>query len=385
MNRPPYKPASPYFSSGPCKKHPNWSLNSLKDSCIQRSHRSDDARKKLRLIIDESKALLNIPDNYEMIITPGSDTGAFELALWNMLGVKSVDVFIWDYFSKEWANSLSQLPKLKVNPYRADYGYLPNLEQANKDHDIIFCWNGTTSGVKVPHCDWVSNHRSGLTFCDATSAIFAYELDWQKLDVTTFSWQKSLGSESQHGMLILSPKAIQRLLTYTPEWPIPKIFRLVKNNQFIEGLFQGNTINTPSLLATEDYLSALNWAKSIGGIKTLNQRTQNNLDVVISWVNNTDWIELLATERPITSSTSICLKIIDPDFTQLALTQQQATLANFLKLLHCNHVAYDINSHRDTPNGLRIWGGPTIETSCLEALFPWLEWAYHQTTIKRSF
>lgn len=377
MIKPLLKPSSPCFSSGPCNKHPGWSLNSLKESCIGRSHRSYEGREKLKSIIDQSRELLAIPKDYKVAITAGSDTGAFELAMWSLLGPKAVDVLIWDFFSKEWAISLKQLSRLTVYEHTADYGDIPDLTKTNKHNDIIFCWNGTTSGVKIPHCQWIDDNRSGLTFCDATSAIFSYDIEWNKLDVTTYSWQKSLGGEAQHGMLVLSPRAIERLKTHTPTWPLPKIFRLVKNGKIIDDIFEGSTINTPSLLAVEDFLSALNWAKSIGGLETLIKRTQNNLSAVKSWVNQTPWIEFLAHNESITSSTSICLKITDPSFQKLSTSQQKKASAYFLHLLKSNKVAYDINSHREAPIGLRIWGGPTIETSCLKSLFPWLEWAQH--------
>lgn len=369
--KPSLKPANPNFSSGPCTKRPGYNLAELDQSCLGRSHRSSLGKAKLKQAIDETARLLNIPAGYKVGIVPGSDTGAMEMAMWSLLGERPVDVFSWESFGAGWATDIAKQLKLdNARLFSADYGKLPDFSQANQDHDIIFTWNGTTSGVKVTNADWISADRKGLTICDATSAVFAMDMDWHKIDVATFSWQKVLGGEGAHGMLILSPRAVERLEAYTPPWPIPKIFALTKNKQLIDGIFKGATINTPSMLCVEDYLDALNWVENIGGLPAAIAKSEANLAVFTAFVTNNDWIDFLAQSADICSNTSVCF--------QLKATPEQVDA--IIKLLAEEEVAYDIGAYRDAPAGLRVWCGATVEQADLEALLPWLTWAYHKVT-----
>jgi phosphoserine aminotransferase len=376
--KPEVKPANPRFSSGPTNKRPGWSLAELDTESLGRSHRAKQPKARLKKVIDESKRILGIPEDYLVAIVPASDTGAFEMAMWTMLGAKGVDVLSWESFGEGWATDIkSQLKLDDVRMINAPYGDLPDLSSANAaSRDVIFTWNGTTSGVCVANADWISADREGLTFCDATSAIFAMEVDWPKLDVVTWSWQKVLGGEAGHGMLALSPRAVQRLETYTPAWPLPKIFRLAKKGKVTLDLFAGATINTPSMLAVEDQIDALGWAESIGGLAGLVGRSQANLAAIKAWVYKSDWIAFLATDPATISSTSICLCIVDEWFSSQAEDAQRSLIKSLVSQLESEGVALDIGGYRDAPPGLRIWGGGTIETSDIEALLPWLDWAY---------
>ena len=377
--KPTTKPQNPNFSSGPCSKRPGWTLNSLNNVAIGRSHRAKIGKEKLHAVIEKSRDILGIPQDYAIGIVPASDTGAFEMAMWNLLGARGVDVFAWESFGSGWITDIQKQLKLDdVNVYQAPYGELPDLSLARPERDIIFTYNGTTSGVRVPHGNWISDDRQGLTLCDATSAVFAMDLPWGKLDVTTWSWQKVMGGEAAHGMIVLSPRAVQRLQEYTPAWPLPKIFRLTKKGYLIEGIFRGETINTPSMLAVEDALDGLKWAESIGGLDTLIQRSTANLAAFESWVSQSNWAAFLAQDQETRSSTSICLKIIDPWYTKLSEDAQKVKAKEMVSLLASESVAYDIGAYRDAPAGLRIWGGATIETSDIEALLPWLDWALDQ-------
>lgn len=372
MQKPSIKPECPNFSSGPCAKRPGWSVDALKDAALGRSHRSTIGKAKLKRVIDDHRSLLNIPDDYKIGIVPASDTGAVEMAMWSMLGLKPVDVFSWESFGKGWATDIQKHLKLdSVNHYDAPYGSLPTMSTANKDHDVVFTWNGTTSGVRVPNADWISNDRTGLTICDATSAVFAYDMPWDKLDVTTWSWQKVLGSEGAHGMIVLSPRAVERLENYTPNTALPKIFRMTKGGQIIDGIFTGATINTPSMLAVEDCLDALKWVQNIGGLESTIQRVQNNYNVIDQWVQSTPWVDFLAIEEPTRSMTSVCLTLSTPKD-----SDPKAFVKSIVTVLDEEQVAYDINAYRDAPAGLRIWCGATVETQDLKSLIPWIEWAY---------
>lgn len=375
--RPDVRPANPCFSSGPCAKRPGWSAGALADACLGRSHRSKAGKAKLKAVIDRSRALLGLPADFRLAIVPASDTGAVEMALWSLLGARGVDVLAWESFGKEWLSDVTKQLKLKdVRTIQADYGRLPDLSAVTGDNDIIFTWNGTTSGVAVPNADWIPADRTGLSICDATSAVFAWEMPWDKLDVVTYSWQKVLGGEAQHGMLALSPRAVARLESYRPPWPLPKLFRMTKNGKLIEGLFAGETINTPSMLAVEDALDALVWAESVGGAAGLVERCRVNAAALEAWVDASPWIGFLAEEAATRSRTSVCLKVVDPAFTALPADAQAAAAKRLASLLESEKVAYDIGSYRDAPPGLRIWAGATVETADLKALFPWLDWAY---------
>jgi phosphoserine aminotransferase len=375
--RPDVRPADPCFSSGPCAKRPGWSVEALADACVGRSHRSKPGKSKLKEVIDRSRAILGIPDDYRIGIVPASDTGAVEMALWSLLGPRGVDVLAWESFGSGWATDVVKQLKLPdVRVLDADYGKLPDLSRVDPSRDVIFTWNGTTSGVCVPDGDWIAADRTGLTLCDATSAAFAWDLPWSKLDVTTYSWQKVLGGEGQHGMLILSPHAVERLESYSPPWPLPKIFRLTKAGKLIEGVFKGETINTPSMLAVEDALDSLRWAESIGGRAALAQRSKANFAAIEGWVAESPWIDFLAEDPATRSRTSVCLKIVDPWFTALDGERRSATAKRIASLLDEEGVGFDIGAYRDAPPGLRIWAGATVETADLEALFPWLDWAY---------
>ena len=382
-DRPDHRPKCPNFSSGPCAKRPGWGLDALTDAKLGRSHRSRDGKARLAAAIDRTRQILGVPDDYRIGIVPGSDSGAFEMAMWSLLGARGVDALGWESFGKGWVlDAVSQLKLEDVRTMEADYGELPDLAQVDSDRDVIFAWNGTTSGVRVPNGDWIATDRKGLTLCDATSAVFAQPLPWPKLDVITYSWQKVLGGEAAHGMLILSPRAVERLESYTPSRPLPKIFRLTKNGKLIEGIFKGSTINTPSLLCVEDYLDALTWVEQIGGLEALHTRADSNLATVTAWVKRTPWVDFLASVPENRSNTSVCLKIVDPTFTALAPDHQAQIPKRIVSLLEAEDVAYDVNSYRAAPPGLRIWCGATVERTDVEALLPWLDWAYAQAMAK---
>lgn len=369
--KPTVKPAVPNFSSGPCCKRPGYALSALNTDILGRSHRSSLGKSRLARAITETKAILGVPADYRVGIVPASDTGAFEMAMWTMLGARPVDAFCWESFGEGWVTDIQKQLKLpNVRVFQAPYGQLPDFAQANPAHDIIFTWNGTTGGVKVPNGDWISDTREGLTFCDATSAVFAMEMPWSKLDVVTYSWQKVLGGEGAHGVLILSPRAVARLESYKPAWPLPKIFRLTKGGKLLEEIFEGSTINTPSMLANEDYLDALAWARSIGGLPALIQRSEANLAVFERFVATHPWIKFLAATKEIRSNTSVC-------FTLEATPDQ---VKKMVKLLEAEKAAYDCGAYKDAPPGLRFWCGATVETSDLEKVLPWLEWAYAEAT-----
>jgi phosphoserine aminotransferase len=372
-------PNNPCFSSGPCAKRPGWSLDALKDATVGRSHRAKIGKNKLADVIERSKRILGIPASYQLGIVPASDTGAVEMALWSLLGERGVDVLAWESFSSGWAaDCKNQLHLKDLRVLKADYGKLPDLGQVDSARDVVFAWNGTTSGVRVPNGFWIAAHRPGLTICDATSAVFAMDIPWDKLDVVTWSWQKVLGGEGAHGMIALSPRAVQRLETFVPDRPMPKIFQMTKGGKLIGGIFEGETINTPSMLCVEDALDGLKWAESIGGLRALMARSQANLKCIEEWVAKSSWAAFLAEDRAARSSTSICLKIIDPDFNALSAGDQQTHVKAIVSMLEKERVAYDIGSYRDAPVGLRIWGGATVETSDIQALLPWLDWAYEE-------
>ena len=367
MDIPSSKPNNPNFSSGPCSKRPGYNLASLDIQTLGRSHRSAVGKSALSAVCDETKRLLGLPNDYLVGVVPASDTGAFEMAMWSMLGARDVDVFSWESFGKGWLNDIVNDLKLEnVNRYEADYGLLPDLSLASGKNDIVFTWNGTTSGVRVPDGEWIPDDRQGLTLCDATSAVFAMEMPWLKLDVTTFSWQKVLGSEGAHGMIILSPRAVERLETYTPPWPLPKIFRLTKKGKLIDGIFRGETINTPSMLCVADYLDALEWIESIGGLSGAIARSEANLAVIRKFENDTPWLNFLAQDPETVSNTSVCL----------SLDASPEQVKEIAKLLESESVAFDIGAYRDAPPGLRIWCGATIEKSDVESLTDWIRWAY---------
>ena len=384
LQKPDIRPANSHFSSGPCAKRPGWSLDNLKDAALGRSHRAKEGKAKLKQAIDQTKEILGVPEDYLIGIVPASDTGAVEMALWSMLGQRGVDVLAWESFGKGWVTDIIKQLKLEnTRVLEADYGEIVNLQEVNFENDIVFTWNGTTSGVRVPNADWIPSDRQGLTICDATSAVFAQNLDWQKLDVITYSWQKVLGGEAQHGILILSPRAVERLENYTPSWPLPKIFRMTKGGKLISGIFEGATINTPSLLCVEDYLDALNWAKNIGGLEALITRADDNKKTISEWVAKTGWVDFLATKPETRSNTSVCLKIIDPDITAKSSDDQAAFAKKIAQLLDQEDVAKDIGAYRDAPAGLRIWAGATIDQSDMAALMPWLDWAF--ASVKSEF
>lgn len=371
------KPVNPNFSSGPCAKRPGWSLDGLRDAPLGRSHRAKVGKAKLKLAIDLTRDILEIPADYRIAIVPASDTGAVEMALWSLLGARPVDLLAWESFGEGWVTDVVKQLKLKdARVLKSGYGVLPDLSQVNFDHDVVFTWNGTTSGVRVPNGDWIAADRTGLTICDATSAAFAQNLDWAKLDVVTFSWQKVLGGEAAHGMLILSPRAVERLESYVPAWPMPKIFRMTKGGKLIEGLFEGETINTPSMLCVEDYIDALHWSKQVGGLRGLRARSDANFKVLADFVARTPWLDFLATVPEQRSNTSVCLVVADPAVKALSADAQAAFAKSLATALEKAGVAYDIGAYRDAPAGLRIWAGATVEASDLEALLPWLEWAY---------
>lgn len=384
MTKPLTAPRRPEFSSGPCAKRPGWTSDALNDALLGRSHRSKPGKQKLQYAIDKTREVLGVPDDYLIGIVPGSDTGAVEMALWSMLGERGVDMMAWESFGAGWVTDVAKQLKLDdVNIYTAEYGNLPDLSVVDTDRDVVFTWNGTTSGVKLADADWIADDRKGLTICDATSAAFAMDLPFEKLDVVTYSWQKVLGGEAAHGMLILSPRAVKRLETYTPAWPLPKIFRLTKNGKLIEGIFKGATINTPSMLCVEDYIDALEWAASLGGIKGLIAKSEANLKVLADWVAASDWAAFLAHDPATISNTSVCLKVGDPWLATLDVDTQAAVPKKLAALLDAEGVAYDVGAYRDAPPGLRIWAGATVEAEDLAALTLWLDWAYGE--VKASY
>ena len=376
---PSVRPRVPHFSSGPCAKRPGWSLQNLTGAFLGRSHRAKDGKAKLKRAIDLTREVLQVPADYRIGIVPASDTGAIEMALWSLLGAKPVTMLAWESFGEGWVNDVVKELKVKnVTVLRAPYGELSDLSAVDPASDVVFTWNGTTSGARVPNADWIAADRTGLTICDATSAAFAQALDWPKLDVATFSWQKVLGGEAAHGMLILSPRAVTRLETYKPPWPMPKIFRMTKGGKLNDAIFVGETINTPSMLCVEDYLDTLHWAQSIGGLKALQARADGNAKVIADWVARTSWIDFLTRDPALRSNTSVCLKVVDPAVARLSAEAQAAFVKGIAAALEREGVAYDIAAYRDAPPGLRIWCGSTVERSDLEALTLWLDWACAQ-------
>jgi len=374
---PAVRPANACFSSGPCAKRPGWTPAVLREAALGRSHRAKLPKAKLKLAIDLTREVLGVPSDYRIGITPASDTGAFEMAMWSMLGARGVDVLAWESFGEGWVADIAKELKLKdARTLKAPYGELPDLSQVNFDNDVVFTWNGTTSGVRVPDADWIPADRKGLTLCDATSAAFAQALDWPKLDVTTFSWQKALGGEAGHGIIILSPRAAERLETHKPPWPLPKVFRLTKGGKLIEGIFEGETINTPSMLCVEDYIDALQWAKSFAGLKALIARADANAKAIADWVDRTPWVDFLARVPETRSNTSVCLKVVDPAIAALSADGQAAFAKALAAFLEKEKVAFDIGSYRDAPAGLRIWCGTTIEAADVKALTHWLDYAF---------
>ncbi|MFO1128682.1 MAG: phosphoserine transaminase [Rhodospirillales bacterium] len=383
--RPGVTPANPCFSSGPCAKRPGWSADALANALVGRSHRSKPGKARLAEVIDRSRALLGLPADYRLAVVPASDTGAIEMAMWSLLGARGVDVVAFESFGSQWVTDVTKQLKLKdVRVLDADYGALPDLAAVDPARDVVFTWNGTTSGVVIPDADWIAADREGLTLCDATSAVFAYPLPWDKLDVVTYSWQKVMGGEAQHGMLVLSPRAVARLESHTPPWPLPKLFRMTKGGKLTEGLFAGETINTPSMLAVEDALDGLKWAESIGGAKALIARSTANLEAIEAWVAATPWVDFLATDRRFRSRTSVCLAIVDPWFTGLAEADRAAVAKQLVQLVDKAGAGYDLGSYRDAPPGLRLWAGATVETADLQALFPWLDWAWATLKAERQ-
>ncbi|MCJ7529218.1 MAG: phosphoserine transaminase [Methyloceanibacter sp.] len=383
LQKPALRPKNPRFSSGPCTKHPGWSLDGLKGALLGRYHRQPETKARLELAIDRTRELLALPAGYRVAIVPASDTGAVEMALWSLLGARGVDVLAWEAFSRDWVTDITEQLKLTdVRPLLAPYGDLPDLSEVDFDRDVVFAWNGTTSGVRVPNGDFIPSGRKGLTICDATSAVFAQEIDWQKLDAATFSWQKVLGGEAQHGMLILSPRAVERLESYRPAWPLPKLFRMTRDGKLNAALFEGATINTPSMLCVQDYLDALDWVERVGGVAGTIARSNTNASVIAYWVGRTAWVDFLARVPETRSNTSVCLKIVDPEVAALSPQMRDALPARMAALLDVENAAKDIASYRDAPAGLRIWTGATVERSDLEALLPWLDWAFAE--VKQS-
>jgi phosphoserine aminotransferase len=376
--KPSSKPSNPNFSSGPCAKRPGWDISVLKNSQISRSHRSKECKDKLKQAIVKSKQVLKLPDSYSLAIMAGSNTGALESALWSLLGYKGVDVLAWENFGKDWAiDVLEQLKIENVNTHKADYGNLPDLKKVNFNNDVVFTWNGTTSGVRVPDAKWIPDNREGLTISDATSGIFAMDIDFKKLDVITWSWQKVLGGEASHGMLALSPRALKRLETYTPKWPIPKLFRLANKKKLIKGIFEGATINTPSMICVEDVLDSLNWVESVGGTVELIKISNENLKIVEDWVNNSDWIRFMCENKNIRSSTSITLLIKDKWFNKFSEEEQRNVIKKIVSTLDKEGVAKDIIGYPKAPPSLRLWGGATVQNNDMKALLPWIDWAYN--------
>ena len=383
MTKPLVKPTRPEFSSGPCAKRPGWSLNCIKNATLGRSHRHKLAKNKLDLVIKLTKSVLQIPNDYLVGIVPGSDTGAIEIAMWNLLGPRPVDMLVWDSFGTDWANDIqSQLKLNKLSISKVEYGKLPELFHKDFIGDIVFNWNGTTAGVCVPNADWIKKNRNGLTICDATSAAFAMEIDWSKLDVATFSWRKCLGGEGGHGMLILSPKAVERINSYNPQWPIPKLFQLKKNKKLNLDIFSGSTINTPSMICVEDVIDALNWSIEIGGLSKLIKRSKDNLKTLTDWVSVSNWVDFLSENANNTSNTSICLKLVDPKIINQPIEVKNNVEKSMIEILEGENVAFDIGSYRSAPPGLRIWGGPTVDNEDIKRLLPWLDWAYNKSINK---
>ncbi|MBN8969711.1 MAG: phosphoserine transaminase [Rhizobiales bacterium] len=378
--KPASRPTVPHFSSGPCAKRPGWTPQNLNDAVLGRSHRAKIGKAKLKLAIDLTREVLDVPADYRIGIVPASDTGAVEMALWSLLGPRPVTMIAWESFGEGWITDVVKQLKLKdITKLTAGYGEIPDLTKADKNSDIVFTWNGTTSGVRVPNAEWIAADREGLTICDATSAAFAQRLDWAKLDVVTFSWQKALGSEAAHGILILSPRAVARLESYTPPWPMPKIFRMTKGGKLIEGIFVGETINTPSMLCVEDYLDALNWAKSVGGLKGLMARADANTKVLADWAAKTPWVDFLAKDPAIRSNTSVCMKVVDPAITALPAEAQADFAKKLVAAVEKEGAGYDLGAYRDAPPGLRVWCGATVEASDVAALTQWLDWAFAET------
>ena len=382
MNKPNLKPRNPNFSSGPTTKRPGWTTKHLEFALLGRSHRSPDCKARLKDVIEESKNILALPKDYLLGIMPGSDTGAIEAALWCLLGQRGVDVLAWENFGKDWViDVVDQLKITNRNIHVADYGDLPNLSQVNFANDVIFTWNGTTSGVKVPDGDWIPSNREGLTICDATSAIFAMPIDYEKCDVLTWSWQKVLGGEAAHGMIALSPRAIERLTTYVPQWPIPKAFRLAENKKLISDIFEGNTINTPSMMCVEDILDTLEWVKGLGGIKELFKRSDKTLQYISEWINNNPSFEFMNQNEKTRSNTGITFLIKDDSFKNSGETKQREIMNTIFELLYKENVAYDINGYPKAPPSFRIWGGGTVEPKDINALLPWIDWAYNESKV----
>ena len=378
MEKPSTKPANANFSSGPCSKRPGWTIDALKNSPIGRSHRHKVCKEKLNEVIIKSKKLLKLPEGYHVGIMTGSNTGALESALWSLLGLKGVDILAWENFGKDWViDVINQLKIKDVNSHIAEYGELPNLEKVNFDNDVVFTWNGTTAGVRVPDANWIPDDRKGLTICDATSGIFAMDMDYSKLDVITWSWQKVLGAEAAHGMIAISPRAVERLETYTPPWPIPKLFRLASKKKLIKGIFEGGTINTPSMICVEDGLDALNWVESVGGTKELVNISNQNLKIVEEWIEKSDNFKFMCEDKNIRSSTSITVLIKDEWFTKHNEEDQRGVLKKLFSLLEKEGVANDINGYPKAPPSIRIWGGSTVQNSDMKALLPWIDWAYN--------
>jgi phosphoserine aminotransferase len=378
--KPVSRPSVPHFSSGPCAKRPGWTPENLKDAFLGRSHRAKAGKARLKLAIEQTREVLEIPADYKIGIVPASDTGAVEMALWSLLGARPVTTIAWESFGEGWVSDIVKELKLKdVTRLHAGYGEIPDLSKADPKSDIVFTWNGTTSGVRVPNADWISAAREGLTICDATSAAFAQPLDWAKLDVVTFSWQKALGGEAAHGMLVLSPRAVARLESYTPPWPLPKIFRMTKGGKLNQGIFEGETINTPSMLCVEDYLDALSWAKSAGGLKALIARADANTKVIADWKAKTPWIDFLAKDPAIRSNTSVCMKVIDPAITSLSADAQADFSKKLVALVEKEGAGYDFAHYRDAPPGLRIWCGATVEACDVALLTQWIDWAFAET------
>ncbi len=376
MKKPNIRPQNPKFSSGPCAKRPSWSPDVLRDAVLGQSHRGKMGKAKLAEVISLTNALLPIPDDYRVGIVPASDTGAMEMALWSLLGPKMVDIYAWENFSKTWLKDIAEQLNIPHQSYHADYGDLPDFSQYNPNHDSVFVYNGTTSGVRVPDLDWIADDRTGLTICDATSAVFSQDIDFTKLDVATWSWQKALGGEAAHGMLVLSPRAVERLTTYTPPWPMPKIFTLAKNGKLLEGIFRGETINTPSMLCVEDAIDAMKWLQSIGGAPAAQAISDENLAIVSDWVAQSDWVDFLAVRPETRSNTSICLRITDARFNALSEAEQWAKVNALCALLEAEGAGYDIKAYKTAPAGLRLWGGATVEPDNLRALLPWIDWAF---------
>ena len=385
LAKPANRPANPRFSSGPCTKRPGWTLEALSGALLGRSHRAKDPKAKLAEVIERSKAILVMPKDWRLGIVPASDTGAVEMALWSMLGARGVDILAWESFSKDWATDVTKQLKLAdARVVSAGYGKLPDLAQVDPARDVVFVWNGTTSGVRLPNAYFIKADREGLAICDATSAAFAMELPWDRLDVVTWSWQKVLGGEAAHGMLALSPRAVARLESHKPAWPMPKIFRMTKDGKLNEGIFKGETINTPSMLCVEDALDGLRWAESVGGLKGLIARSEGNLAAIASWVAKTPWVDFLAEDPATRSCTSICLKIVAPWFTALDAEGQAGAAKKLSGMLEKEGVALDAAAYRDAPPGLRIWGGATVETADIEGLLPWIDWAFAQVEAEYS-